>query len=52
MDDDLVVCCGAPMLRHDDTDSYGQAYYYYLCLQCGACTDEEWEEPDWASEEG
>jgi hypothetical protein len=43
MDDD-PVCCETPMIRHDDRDPYGQAYYYYVCLQCGTCTEEEWTE--------
>lgn len=48
--DDLVVCCETPMIRLDDVDYFGQAYYYYRCLQCGACTDEAWsEEEDWRS---
>jgi len=36
------VCCETPMVRHDDRDPYGQEYYYYICLQCGACTEETW----------
>lgn len=42
MGDDVIVCCETPMIRHDDVDPLNQAYYYYVCLQCGACTDEEW----------
>jgi hypothetical protein len=45
MEDDIVVCCETPMLRIDDIDPYSRPYYYYRCLQCGACTDEEWRLP-------
>ena len=36
------VCCETPMFRRDE-----QEYYYYVCPQCGACTEETWtdEEP-------
>lgn len=42
--DDEPVCCETPMIRHDDYDPYEQAYYYYVCLQCGHCTEEIWTE--------
>lgn len=44
MEDDYTepVCCETPMERHDDRDPYGQAYYYYICFQCGYETDAYW----------